>query len=370
MSGVGGPAAGWYPDPEHPDQIRFWDGVDWTDHRAPFDGGPTAGSEAVPGPAPVPAAVADPHGLGDVGRWLRDSLAVPLGQLPAYLVMLYAVPAVALVVMLLVAYPVIEPVVFTADTVTGGPTGASALRLLTVPLVWLATLYGTLAYTHAIHAAHVGVPAPLARSALVGLRRFLPVAGYLLLFWLAAFVAMFLAVFIPALLATVAGPAAVLLLGVTFALLAIAGAWISVRLTFFTVAAVVAGARPVATSWRMTAGRFWPVAGRALLVGIVAYAVMSFGQLVFSAVAPVVDPEAETLMVTAEGRLATADGEPVEEFAVADLLPSQEQLVVGALLAWFATSAGLAVFSSGLAALYLRAGGPSDHPVDAVAIPS
>ena len=28
-------AAGWYPDPEDPAQLRYWDGSSWTEHRAP-----------------------------------------------------------------------------------------------------------------------------------------------------------------------------------------------------------------------------------------------------------------------------------------------------------------------------------------------
>ncbi len=27
--------AGWYQDPEAPGQMRYWDGAQWTDHRAP-----------------------------------------------------------------------------------------------------------------------------------------------------------------------------------------------------------------------------------------------------------------------------------------------------------------------------------------------
>ena len=31
------PAAGWYPDPEQPGQQRYWDGLEWTEHRAPLE---------------------------------------------------------------------------------------------------------------------------------------------------------------------------------------------------------------------------------------------------------------------------------------------------------------------------------------------
>lgn len=32
----GGPPAGWYPDPENAGQQRYWDGAQWTEHRAPL----------------------------------------------------------------------------------------------------------------------------------------------------------------------------------------------------------------------------------------------------------------------------------------------------------------------------------------------
>ncbi|MEM9467729.1 MAG: DUF2510 domain-containing protein [Actinomycetota bacterium] len=38
--------AGWYDDPEHPDQYRYWDGTDWSDHRAPKKPPPAPSSEA------------------------------------------------------------------------------------------------------------------------------------------------------------------------------------------------------------------------------------------------------------------------------------------------------------------------------------
>ena len=37
--GQGGPPpAGWYPDPEQAAQQRYWDGQQWTEHRAPVAG--------------------------------------------------------------------------------------------------------------------------------------------------------------------------------------------------------------------------------------------------------------------------------------------------------------------------------------------
>lgn len=37
--GQGGPPpAGWYPDPEQAGQQRYWDGQQWTEHRAPAAG--------------------------------------------------------------------------------------------------------------------------------------------------------------------------------------------------------------------------------------------------------------------------------------------------------------------------------------------
>ena len=41
------PPANWYPDPEDPAQQRYWDGTQWTEHRAPAA---TSGPAAASGP--------------------------------------------------------------------------------------------------------------------------------------------------------------------------------------------------------------------------------------------------------------------------------------------------------------------------------
>lgn len=40
------PPAGWYPDPEQAEQQRYWDGTQWTEHRAPGAGTSAPAAEA------------------------------------------------------------------------------------------------------------------------------------------------------------------------------------------------------------------------------------------------------------------------------------------------------------------------------------
>ena len=43
------PRAGWYDDPEHPSQYRYWDGSEWTAHRSPKQTPPPpAASSSIP----------------------------------------------------------------------------------------------------------------------------------------------------------------------------------------------------------------------------------------------------------------------------------------------------------------------------------
>ena len=39
--------AGWYDDPEHPTQFRYWDGAQWTDHRSPKTSRSPVGDDGV-----------------------------------------------------------------------------------------------------------------------------------------------------------------------------------------------------------------------------------------------------------------------------------------------------------------------------------
>ena len=82
------PVAGWYPDPEHESQDRWWDGANWSDHRRPREGvvAVPAAPAAVPaaGPAYVPAGTVNPYGTAPApyGTVPYDSAAVAYGSAP------------------------------------------------------------------------------------------------------------------------------------------------------------------------------------------------------------------------------------------------------------------------------------------------
>jgi hypothetical protein len=52
------PPANWYPDPRDPNQLRYWDGQQWTEHQAP---------RQAQSPVPAEPRVADPSGSGAPG---------------------------------------------------------------------------------------------------------------------------------------------------------------------------------------------------------------------------------------------------------------------------------------------------------------
>ena len=42
------PPAGWHSDPNDPQQLRYWDGDKWTEHRSPTSGSTVQGNAAAP----------------------------------------------------------------------------------------------------------------------------------------------------------------------------------------------------------------------------------------------------------------------------------------------------------------------------------
>lgn len=96
MSDGGSPQApaGWYPDPDVPDQRRYWDGTRWTDHTAPGPGSTSRLAESGPPPAPTPQAGSQTAEAAP-STWLWQSIAATvLCCLPAGIVaIVYAAQA-------------------------------------------------------------------------------------------------------------------------------------------------------------------------------------------------------------------------------------------------------------------------------------
>ena len=82
------PPAAWYDDPEDPTQYRYWDGANWTEHRAPKT------------PPPPSSATADesawnifPHAFNAIGSTWRSLLLISVPNLIMSVVLLVAIYA-------------------------------------------------------------------------------------------------------------------------------------------------------------------------------------------------------------------------------------------------------------------------------------
>ena len=77
------PVANWYPDPHDPNQLRYWDGQQWTEHRAPRQppeqprqspAEPVAAPSAVPAASPATRTKVLLFGARNVARQQADEL--------------------------------------------------------------------------------------------------------------------------------------------------------------------------------------------------------------------------------------------------------------------------------------------------------
>ncbi len=207
--------SGWYDDPEQPDQYRYWDGTNWTDHRAP---------KAAPPPPASDAGGAVTEGWRLLWQnWLAILL---IG------VAFIAVIVVALVVIAVQASSALEPGVFTilerfsepGFDPTNDPADEAfvdSIEFTPGPTFWVVTIVGGLVVVLAqlvsigvaqIHlaAASVGRPFTLGESFRVALRRLPRWIGVYLL-WGLVFTIAVTAVVLVAVGAGIAAPILLLL---------------------------------------------------------------------------------------------------------------------------------------------------------------
>ena len=370
-----GSVAGWYPDPYNPAQLRYWDGTAWSESTAPAGGGGGgAGLEAPPaafggyppaGGAPVwQSPTANP--LGDVGDWLGRTFSVVIDRLVAVLVLLWAVPLVGYTLAVLLAAASVRNIVIDIDNEE--INGFRLSQLLVALLVLLVTLLLTsLSYftaIHQFHAGHAGRNPSLSASLAATARHLLRIIGYGLLLLLALVGAYVGLIFLIVALAAADARLVLLIFPIGLALLPLA-VWLGVRLSLVAVAMVAApsGHNPLSVSWRATAGRFWAVLGRLLVLMAIVWVAQSVAQFGLQiGLTPVLEDAFgfEIDPITDEVLL---NGEPIDdidELRVDDLIPNPAVLLLIMALYTALQAASQALYASGAAGLYVRLQAPDE----------
>lgn len=168
--------SGWYDDPEHADQYRYWDGTEWTQHRAPKHAPPASSNRAG-------GAVSEGWQL----LWQNWLAVLLIG------VAFVAVVVVALVVIAIQAASALDPGLFTilerftepGFDPTNDPADKAfveAIEFTPGPTFWVVTIVGALVVVLAqllsigvtqmhLAAAFVGRPLTLGQSFRAAARR-------------------------------------------------------------------------------------------------------------------------------------------------------------------------------------------------------
>ena len=275
------PAAGWYLDPDANDTWRYWDGVRWTEHRAPVNR----------------RVRRDPHSFS---AWFDESVAAvrtvlwPVGALVAGLWLVAAVPFVVIVVWAFDSSDgreVRDLLDVGWDGTTSELTDAEADRLVELmgdiawrALPWLAAaavlaaVVAAWTYAMAARSARSGRDGAEGSDAVVAgaLRRVLPVLGSVLVLS-ALFVGIAAVLLGPMLILLVvdAGEVAIALAAVFGAIAAaVVSVAVGVRVSLAPViAALGGGGLGIRRSWHLTDGHWWGVLGRQVVAGLLASAI-------------------------------------------------------------------------------------------------
>lgn len=297
------PTPGWYDDPEYPGYLRYWDGGGWSEHRAPKS--PTIPSNQGPR-------------LSNVGDWIGQSFRTLLNRRIAAFGYFVATIFVSLGfgVFVLSLWEDVRYIDGAWQGVSAGTIAATGL-LFVVALFVSMFLY--LVMTHQLLHARLGVDQPLDRSLGAAVAAMPRLVG-----WGSAIVAA------AAVIVMVAGMLSVLspILGV-LAILAMfpAAIWLGVKLSFFVVACLdpVEGRNPIQASADVSRGRFWPVLGRLVLVGIIG------GGLSF-AVSLVLSPFSSQPSADDIDRLVIVENDELVVFDVGGILEAFDVVGPGVIL--------------------------------------
>ena len=332
----------------------------------PFDPLGAGGVGGFP-PAPGPFPVAVPGRINEIGEWLRRSFGAVRDHLIPLLVLFVAAGATVSGLFYLAAHLLVADTVFFIDDgrVEGfGVTTAALLAVLALAATigWTAVNLGGYHFLHGIHSRGAGAEGPgldPLRSALSGLARTPRYLGIMLGLVVGfgrlvgvAFAVIFGLVF--------SDSAAILIPLVVMAMmlaLGVFGVWLIVKLAFVPVSSVVvpSGQSALASSWRVSTGRFWPVLGRLALWYLISSVLSMVTQVVIQIGLPAL--VFSWLDFSPDGDLLV-DGRPIgtiDVLPLSDILPNP---IAGAVvLAGLAALTGAVQMVSGsiLVSLYVDA---------------
>lgn len=361
MTAGGSATPGWYPDPHDPTQLRYWDGVAWTEAQAPAAGAQLADHGHYYG-STEPAG----SGLGDLGSWLSATFSSLVSRLGAVAALLYAIPVVGWIVVALLLRSALSRLSY--DRGSDEFTGFDAAPLVVVGIIVLllipASIIGWLGAQHQLYAAHAGQPQPFARSVTTGMRRLPRTIGWGLVYVLAVLAALIAVGAVIGIGVAAVGAEFLLILLLVVPLAIIAVVYLAVRLSFSGTALAVApsGVNPFRASWSISRNRFWPVLGRLLLLWIIIWIVSFITQSATQIGGAFLANELNYEFDSVSGEFVV-DGQVISELDVIEFetfLPSAPIVIVITAVYLLSQAITQSLSVSGSSGLYYRGGGPAE----------
>ena len=300
--GLGQASAGWYDDPHSPERMRYFDGEVWTNHFH------------------------EPGKLPDIGSWLSSTFSV-FGNCWRGAAILGFIDE--------------NFVNFTAAT--GALTAVLAVWLV------LSLAFGWLAMSRYFHRAHFQADPSLADAFMHALKRLPRLLVTILVFMLAASVAMTLLIGL-----TVVVP----LIGVFLIFIAIPlVVWVVVKLAFIINAVAIAPAEMSAmrASAGVSAGRFWPVFSRLFLFTLVLGITANIASAALGQFAQIIDPDVISQILQVRNDVVI-----VRDFSLIDLFPSNGEFIIAIVIGSVIQAASGLISTSAFVRLYLDSGAPSE----------